>query len=452
MRCDAGDGKTISVSSPLIFDFGISSSIKPPRAWVQDHCSIGRNVKMKGTTSMVLILFLKRSLATSPPSRSVSFLRTSPACRDLRRVVPTAFATQTGANDGNGMQTRGLSAARKSQYGERVCILTPPASTFESEVQDLSTSLSLPIHNEEELELLVDEESQGGASPVFTHCLCLEPYQIMGIDSYAVAIQSLSSSSDGNVSAKRKVKRNKKAGRQRNLAKPFYVDFCPSSKTKMGKRLAGGGQQGGELLLKATSLGRNKGSTVCDLTAGLASDSCIMAAGGAASVNMVERDPIVAVLLKDAFRRMDLIAKNDLLSNKGDEELIVRAKDLSNKLSFEENDAVSVAQRFAQSKDEDADRPDICYLDPMFPPRTKSALVKKNMVILHNLLETQSDEDTEQRLIKEAELLNAALCAARTKVVVKRPIQAPPLGGDLVERKPSNVIKGSVNRWDVYVL
>ena len=402
---------------------------------------------MKGTTrSMVLILLMKRSLATLPPGRSAIFLRTS--CRDRRRVVPTAFATH--ANDGTGMQTRGLSAARQTQYSERVCILAPPASAFEAEVQDLTTSLSLPIHNEEELELLVDEESQGGASPVFT--LCLEPYQIMGIDSYAVAIQSLSSSNDGNVSAKRKVKRNKKAGRQRNLAKPFYVDFCPSSKTKMGKRLAGGGQQGGELLLKATSLGRNKGSTVCDLTAGLASDSCIMAAGGAASVLMVERDPIVAVLLKDAFRRMDLIAKNDLSSDKGDEELILRAKDLSKILYFEENDAVSVAQRFAQSKDEGADRPDICYLDPMFPPRTKSALVKKNMVLLHGLLETQSDEDTEQRLNKEAELLNAALGAARTKVVVKRPIQAPPLGGDLVERKPSNVIKGSVNRWDVYVL
>ena len=136
---------------------------------------------------------------------------------------------------------------------------------------------------------------------------------------------------------------------------------------------------------------------------------------------------------------------------------LTRATDLSNKLSFEENDAILVAQRFAQLKDSidddsGADRPDICYLDPMFPPRTKSALVKKNMNILHGLLETQSEEDADQRRRQEAELLKAALGAARQKVVVKRPVQAPPLGGDFVDKKPSNVINGSVNRWDIYVV
>ena len=357
------------------------------------------------------------------------------------------------------MQKRGLSAAaRQAQYSARVCILAPSSDVFTEEVCDLSARLSLPIHTEDEvLELIVDQESQGGASPVFTHCLCVEAYQVMDIDSYAVAIQSLSSPTDRNASARRKGKRNKKTGKQRNLAKPFYVDFCPQSNTKMGKRLAGGGQKGGELLIKATSLGRNKGSTVCDLTAGLASDSCIMASGGAASVLMIEKDPIVSVLLQDAFRRMEMIANSDLNSNTGDKELILRATDLSNRLSFEENDALLVAQRFAQLKDSndsavETDRPDICYLDPMFPPRTKSALVKKNMNILHGLLETQSEEDKDRRLNQEAELLQAALGAARQKVVVKRPSQAPPLGGDLVEKRPSNVISGSINRWDVYVV
>ena len=222
----------------------------------------------------------------------------------------------------------------------------------------------------------------------------------------------------------------------------FLWTFAPNLTKKLGKRLAGGGQKGGELLIKATSLGKNEDSTVCDLTAGLASDSCIMASGGAASVLMVEKDPIVAVLLKDG---------------NSDGELISRATDLSKNFSFEENDALLVAQRFAQLKnniddDSGADRPDICYLDPMFPPRTKSALVKKNMNILHGLLETQSEEDADQRLSQEAELLKAALGAARQKVVVKRPSQAPPLGGDLVDKKPSNVINGSINRWDIYVV
>ena len=341
-------------------------------------------------------------------------------------------------------------AARQVQYSDRVCILAPSSDELKEEVGDLSARLSLPIHTQDEIDMLVDQESQEEASPVFTHCLCLEPYRIMDIESYAVAIQSLSSpSTDGNASARRKVKRSRKAGKQRNLARPFFVDFCPQSNTKMGKRLAGGGQKGGELLIKATSLGKNKDSTVCDLTAGLASDSCIMASGGAASVLLVEKDPIVAVLLQDAFRRMEMIAKSDLDSVSSDKELITRATDLSNKLSFEEDDALLVAQRFAHSG---ADRPDICYLDPMFPPRTKSALVKKNMNILHGLLETQSEEDADQRLRQEAELLKAALGAARQKVVVKRPVQAPPLGGDFVDKKPSNVINGSVNRWDIYVV
>ena len=32
------------------------------------------------------------------------------------------------------------------------------------------------------------------------------------------------------------------------------------------------------------------------------------------------------------------------------------------------------------------ERPDVVYLDPMFPPRTKSSLVKKDMQLLHRLL------------------------------------------------------------------
>jgi len=409
----------------------------------------------------ILFPLIERSLAMS--SRSVSMLSAPAACGGRRRVLPAAFADCAAFVSGaNGMlRKRGLSAARETQYGERVCILAPDGGEFEKEAQGLSTRLSLPIHTEDDLELLIDEESQGGASgaspvpTIFSHCLCLEPYRIMDIDSYAVAIQSLSPSTDGgsNFSSKRKAKRSKKAGKQRNLAKPFYVDFCPQSNTKMGKRLTGGGQAAGELLIKATSLGRNKGSTVCDLTAGLASDSCIMASSGAASVLMVERDPIVAVLLKDAFRRMEMIVKSDQESDNSDKELILRAVELSNKLSFEESEAICVAQRFAQLKGgDDSEKPHICYLDPMFPPRTKSALVKKNMNILHGLLETQSQEDTEWRLNQEAELLKAALAAARQKVVVKRPVQAPPLGGKLVEKKPSNVIKGSVNRWDIYVV
>ena len=85
----------------------------------------------------------------------------------------------------------------------------------------------------------------------------------------------------------------------------------------------------------------------------------------------------------------------------------------------------------------------------MFPARTKSASVKKNMQILHGLLDSQAIDDAVRQL-EEAELLGVAYEAARTRVVVKRPVNAEPLGGQQA-LKPSYSIRGSVNRWDVYV-
>ena len=96
--------------------------------------------------------------------------------------------------------------------------------------------------------------------------------------------------------------------------------------------------------------------------------------------------------------------------------------------------------------------PDVIYLDPMFPARTKSSKVKKGMGLLHGLLETQ-DDDTERVALKdnsERVLLQESYDVAQSRVVVKRPAKAPQLG---VEDAllPSYSIDGSVNRWDVYV-
>ena len=89
----------------------------------------------------------------------------------------------------------------------------------------------------------------------------------------------------------------------------------------------------------------------------------------------------------------------------------------------------------------------------MFPPRKKSAKVKKEMTILHSLLDTQSTDTAseERRLQEELCLLEESIKAAKRKVVVKRPAKAVPLGGDLSPFRPSYAIEGSVNRWDVYV-
>ena len=79
--------------------------------------------------------------------------------------------------------------------------------------------------------------------------------------------------------------------------------------------------------------------------------------------------------------------------------------------------------------------PDVVYLDPMFPERQKSGLVKKKFQLLHDL---------EQPCMDGEALLAAALSAGPRKVVIKRPKKGPYLGG----RKPSFSLEGKAIRYD----
>ena len=83
--------------------------------------------------------------------------------------------------------------------------------------------------------------------------------------------------------------------------------------------------------------------------------------------------------------------------------------------------------------------PDVIYIDPMYPDRKKSALVKKDMQILQRL---HGEDDN------AAELLDNALRYAKKRVVVKRPIQAETLS----EKKPNTCIKSKKTRYDVYTI
>jgi 16S rRNA (guanine1516-N2)-methyltransferase len=84
-------------------------------------------------------------------------------------------------------------------------------------------------------------------------------------------------------------------------------------------------------------------------------------------------------------------------------------------------------------------RPDVVYLDPMYPHRTKTALVKKEMRALRHLV--GEDPDT-------SALLHGALNCARHRVVVKRPRLAPAIDGPL----PGMAIEGKNTRFDVYLI
>ena len=82
--------------------------------------------------------------------------------------------------------------------------------------------------------------------------------------------------------------------------------------------------------------------------------------------------------------------------------------------------------------------PDVIYLDPMFPARTKSAAVKKKFQLLHEL---------EQPCENEEVLLQAAEALHPRKIVVKRMLKGP----YLAQKKPSYSLKGKSIRYDCYV-
>jgi 16S rRNA (guanine1516-N2)-methyltransferase len=83
--------------------------------------------------------------------------------------------------------------------------------------------------------------------------------------------------------------------------------------------------------------------------------------------------------------------------------------------------------------------PDVIYLDPMFPSRQKSALVKKKFQMLHKL---------EQPCEEGCKFLEAALDCKPRKIVIKRPIKGEFLG----DRKPDYSISGKTIRYDCIVI
>ena len=86
----------------------------------------------------------------------------------------------------------------------------------------------------------------------------------------------------------------------------------------------------------------------------------------------------------------------------------------------------------------DMNQVDVIYLDPMFPERKKSALVKKEMRLFKRLAGEDNDAD---------QLLKSALASSASRVVVKRPKGAPVLAS----LKPTHEIKAKKFRYDVYL-
>lgn len=165
----------------------------------------------------------------------------------------------------------------------------------------------------------------------------------------------------------------------------------------------------------AQAIGR-KTKTVIDATTGWGQDSLHIFRMGY-ELSCIERSPVMLELLTDAFLRLeqlDWVKKLDLSAPK----LIT-------------GNAIDILPELTTA-------PDCIYIDPMFPAkRKKSALPKKSMLILRDLLGDDIDKDA---------LFEAALQATAKKVVVKSPDYASPLGG-----KPTESFKSKLLRYDVYV-
>ncbi len=191
----------------------------------------------------------------------------------------------------------------------------------------------------------------------------------------------------------------------------IFVDFVSGAMAH--RRKFGGGR--GEAVAKAVGIRGGYLPDVIDATAGLGRDAFVLAALGC-RVRMLERHPVVAALLDDGLQR-----------GYADAEIGGWLRERLTLLHV-------VSQQALNSI---VPAPDVVYLDPMYPHRQKSAMVKKEMRVFQSLVGADEDADA---------LLEPARRLAKKRIVVKRPDYAPPLAGVATQ---SAVVTKS-HRFDIY--
>ncbi|AGA33772.1 putative methyltransferase [Thioalkalivibrio nitratireducens DSM 14787] len=190
------------------------------------------------------------------------------------------------------------------------------------------------------------------------------------------------------------------------------IDF---TRGRQAYRLARAGHAREDLLRALGTL--PAGSRILDASAGLGRDALVLAARGF-RVLAFERHPVLAALLEDALHRAQASASLRPILDRID----LRAEDVRTALG----DLEPVAEA--------------AIFDPMFPARAKDAAVKKEMQILQQLIGADPDPDA-------PETLAALRRHVRRRVVVKRPLYAPPVG----DETPAHALRGRSIRFDVYL-
>lgn len=197
---------------------------------------------------------------------------------------------------------------------------------------------------------------------------------------------------------------------------PVWVDFVSGAVAH--RRKFGGGS--GQMIAKAVGVKSGIRPRIADVTAGLGRDSFVLATLGC-QVHMVERSPIIHELLFDGLSRACLS---------------VEIADIIERMTVHNADSI---QWLSQTKEV----LDVVYVDPMYPHTTKSAQVKKEMLLFRDVVGADQDSST---------LLEAALDTAEARVVVKRPRKAPAIEMASSNVKPSYQLEGKSSRYDIYAL
>ena len=133
-------------------------------------------------------------------------------------------------------------------------------------------------------------------------------------------------------------------------------------------------------------------------------------------MTLYERNPVVYALLRDALER----AAYD-----------PRLAEITARMTPCYGDSIAQLPKANPA-------PDVVLLDPMFPARQKSALVKKKLQMIQRL---------ELPCPDETQLLRAAMEARPKKLLIKRPPKGPWLAGI----KPDHSIEGKAVRFDCIV-
>lgn len=198
---------------------------------------------------------------------------------------------------------------------------------------------------------------------------------------------------------------------QKAEASELIVDFVGGA---VGHRFRSG-EGRGQALAKAAGLTGGVTPDIVDATAGLGRDAFLLAALGA-KVTLIERSQKMHDLLAEGLARA--ASEGGLYA-----ETVAR-------MTLLQGDSCLLLPEL---------KPQVVLVDPMHPPRGNSALVKKEMRQIREIV--GSDPDSEK-------LMQVALEYAQNRVILKWPLRAEPMVG---LRKPSHQILGKSTRYDVFV-